>query len=49
MTREELLKTHPHHAEFIDEWRFYIRAYFGGKMYREGHSLLQRPFESSPN
>lgn len=49
MTREELLKTHPHYAELIDEWRFYIRAYFGGKMYRDGNYLLQHPFESSTN
>ena len=49
MTREELLKTHPQYAEFIDEWRFYISAYFGGKMYRDGNYLLQHPFESSTN
>jgi len=49
MTREELLKTHPHYAEFIDEWKFYVRAYFGGKMYRDGNYLLQHPFESSTN
>lgn len=49
MTREELLRTHPHYAEFIDEWRFYISAYFGGKMYRDGNYLLQHPFESSTN
>ncbi|MDO8426176.1 MAG: phage portal protein [Deltaproteobacteria bacterium] len=49
MTREELASTHPLYAEFIDEWRFYIRSYFGGKMYREGDYLLQHPFESSAN
>ncbi len=49
MTREELLKTHPQYAESIDEWRFYISAYFGGKMYRDGNYLLQHPFESSTN
>lgn len=49
MTREELLTTNPHYDEFIDEWRFYISAYFGGKMYRDGNYLLQHPFESSTN
>ncbi|MDP2689919.1 MAG: DUF4055 domain-containing protein [Deltaproteobacteria bacterium] len=49
MTKEELKKTHPHYDEFIDEWLFYVRAYFGGKRYREGNYLLQHPFESSTN
>ncbi|MFQ5737120.1 MAG: hypothetical protein ACE5GY_09730 [Thermodesulfobacteriota bacterium] len=49
MTREELIKTHPHYDDFINEWRFYVRAYFGGKMYRDGNYLIQHPFESSAN
>ncbi|MBI5492013.1 MAG: phage portal protein [Deltaproteobacteria bacterium] len=49
MTREELTSTHPLYSEFVDEWRFYIRSYFGGKMYRDGSYLLQHPFESSAN
>lgn len=49
MNRAELEKTHPHYDKFIDEWRFYIRSYFGGKMYKEGNYLLKHPFESSTN
>lgn len=49
MTREELEGTHPYYRTFAEEWLFYIRSYFGGKMYREGDYLLQHPFESSVN
>jgi hypothetical protein len=49
MTREELESTHPYYRTFADEWLFYIRSYFGGRMYREGDYLLQHPFESSVN
>jgi len=47
--REELEKTHPDYDSWIREWRFYIRSYLGGKMYKEGDYLLQHPFESSTN
>lgn len=49
MKKEDLEKTHPLYSDFIDEWRFYIRSYFGGKMYKEGNYLLQHPFESAAN
>ncbi|MEE9542267.1 MAG: hypothetical protein V3V95_00605, partial [Thermodesulfobacteriota bacterium] len=49
MTREELEKRHHDYNEWIDEWMFYIRSYFGGKMYKDGNYLLQHPFESSMN
>ena len=49
MTREELEKRHPDYDGWINEWMFYIRSYFGGKMYKDGNYLLQHPFESSMN
>ncbi|MBI1913051.1 MAG: phage portal protein [Deltaproteobacteria bacterium] len=49
MTREELERTHPDYDAFADEWRFYIRSYFGGQIYKQGNYLLQHPFESSAN
>ncbi|MBI5971421.1 MAG: phage portal protein [Deltaproteobacteria bacterium] len=49
MTKEELEKTHPHYDAFVKEWRFYISAYFGGRLYKEGNYLLQHPFESPAN
>ncbi len=49
MTLEELKHTHPLYDRFIEEWKFYIRSYFGGRMYKEGDYLLQHPFESSTN
>lgn len=49
MRREELTATHPYYDTFTDEWRFFIRSYFGGKMYREGDYLLKHPFESLNN
>ena len=49
MTKEELEKTHPHYDNFIGEWQFFIRSYFGGKMYQDGDYLLQHPFESTVN
>ncbi|MBI5562748.1 MAG: phage portal protein [Deltaproteobacteria bacterium] len=49
MTREELEKTHKSYAASLEEWRFYLAAYFGGRLYREGDYLLQHPFESAAN
>lgn len=49
MKREDLEHTHPDYDRHIDEWRFFIRSYFGGKAYKEGNYLLQHPFESSAN
>ncbi|MBI5560564.1 MAG: phage portal protein [Deltaproteobacteria bacterium] len=49
MTKEELEKTHPDYKAWIPEWSFFIRAYFGGKLYRDGNYLIQHPFESSAN
>lgn len=49
MTKAELEKKHPLYERFIDEWQFYIRSYFGGKMYKDGDYLLQHPFESTAN
>lgn len=49
MTREELEKKHPDYEGFATEWRFFLRSYFGGKMYREGNYLLKHPFESASN
>lgn len=49
MTKAELEKTHPDYDANIESWEFFIRSYFGGKMYRDGNYLLQHPFESSAN
>lgn len=49
MTREEFDRKHPYYEELVDEWRFHIRSYFGGRMYREGNYLLKHPFESEAN
>ncbi|MFQ5471984.1 MAG: DUF4055 domain-containing protein [Dehalococcoidia bacterium] len=49
MTKAELLTKHTHYAAFVDEWRFFVRSYFGGMRYREGDYLLQHPFESDEN
>ena len=49
MTREELEKTHPDYKEWIEEWKFFVRAYMGGRIYKEGNYLLQHPFESASN
>ncbi|WKZ33669.1 MAG: hypothetical protein QY316_04510 [Thermodesulfobacteriota bacterium] len=49
MTHEELERTHPLYAGHIDEWLFYVRSYFGGRMYKTGDYLLQHPFESAAN
>ena len=49
MTRKELERTHPHYDSMVEEWQFYIRSYFGGRMYRDGNYLIQHPFESSTN
>ncbi len=32
---------------WLPEWRFYIRAYLGGKKYRDGDYLIKHPLESS--
>jgi hypothetical protein len=49
MTRDELERTHPDYRGHVDEWRFYIRSYLGGRLYREGGYLLKHPFESAEN
>src|SRR3990172_7827771 len=49
MTHEELESTHPLYSAFIHEWLFYVRSYFGGRMYKDGDYLLQHPFESGAN
>lgn len=49
MTKRELERTHPDYDSLIDEWRFYVSAYFGGRMYKEGNYLIRHPFESSAN
>ncbi|MCR4288179.1 MAG: hypothetical protein NUW09_09225 [Deltaproteobacteria bacterium] len=49
MTREDLEKTHPDYKEWIEEWKFFVRAYMGGRIYKEGNYLLQHPFESASN
>ena len=49
MTREELEKKHPGYEALVDEWRFHIRSYFGGRTYRDGNYLLKHPFESEAN
>ncbi|MCK4846092.1 MAG: phage portal protein [Deltaproteobacteria bacterium] len=49
MTREELLSTHPDYDANIGEWQFFMRSYFGGRIYHEGDYLLQHPFESAGN
>ncbi len=49
MTKEELTATHPDYDANIDQWRFFLSSYFGGRSYRDGNYLLQHPFESSTN
>ncbi|MEE8573959.1 MAG: phage portal protein [Thermodesulfobacteriota bacterium] len=49
MTREELEKTHPDYDALVGEWQFFIRSYFGGKIYKDGNYLIQHPFESTTN
>ncbi|MBI5888194.1 MAG: phage portal protein [Deltaproteobacteria bacterium] len=49
MTREELEKRHQDYEAWIEEWRFYVRSYLGGKVYKDGDYLLQHPFESAAN
>ena len=49
MTREELEKKHPSYEALVDEWRFHVRSYFGGRTYRDGNYLLKHPFESEAN
>ncbi|OGQ50715.1 MAG: hypothetical protein A3J24_08300 [Deltaproteobacteria bacterium RIFCSPLOWO2_02_FULL_53_8] len=49
MTREELEKTHKDYAAAIDEWRFHLASYFGGRMYKDGDYLIAHPFESAAN
>ncbi|MEE9615269.1 MAG: phage portal protein [Thermodesulfobacteriota bacterium] len=49
MTKEELESTHPDYENLIDEWRFFLRSYMGGKSYKEGDYLMQHPFESTTN
>lgn len=48
-TKEELEKTNPLYDFQIDEWRFHIASYFGGKHYKRGNYLLQHAFESLDN
>lgn len=49
MTKDELLKEHPHYAAYKSEWLFYVRSYFGGKRYRDGDYLIKYPLESDEN
>ena len=49
MTKEELEKKHKDYEVWLPEWEFYIRSYFGGKLYRDGDYLLQHVFESAGN
>ena len=49
MTLDELKKTHPDYDAYIAEWTFFIRSYYGGKLYRDGDYLIQHPFESGKN
>jgi hypothetical protein len=49
MTKKELLAVHPTYTAFIDEWKFFINSYLGGKFYRDGDYLLRHPFESVAN
>ncbi|VAV82545.1 hypothetical protein MNBD_DELTA01-1638 [hydrothermal vent metagenome] len=49
MTKEELMATHPDYDANIEQWRFFLSSYFGGRHYRDGNYLLQHPFESSTN
>ncbi len=49
MTREELERTHPLYDAYLSEWEFFVRSYFGGRLYREGGYLLKHPFESTEN
>ncbi|TAN62855.1 phage portal protein [bacterium] len=49
MTKEELEKRHPDYDAWVGQWRFYMRSYLGGKVYRDGDYLLQHPFESAAN
>ena len=49
MTKKELLAVHPTYKDFLDEWKFFINSYLGGKFYRDGDYLLRHPFESLEN
>jgi hypothetical protein len=49
MTKKELIAVHPTYKKFIDEWKFFINSYLGGKFYRDGDYLLRHPFESLEN
>ena len=49
MTKKELLAAHPTYKNFINEWKFFINSYLGGKFYRDGDYLLRHPFESLEN
>ena len=49
MTKEELERVHPLYEACVAEWEFFLRSYFGGRLYREGGYLLKHPFESTEN
>lgn len=49
MTKEELETKHKDYEAWLPEWEFYIRSYYGGKLYRDGDYLLKHPFESPTN
>jgi hypothetical protein len=49
MTKEELMATHPDYDANIEQWRFFLSSYFGGRHYKDGNYLLQHPFESTTN
>ena len=49
MTRDDLLKAHEDYDANLKDWQFFIRAYEGGRAYKEGNYLLRHPFESEDN
>ena len=49
MTKKELEEQNRLYKAYVSEWRFFIRSYFGGKMYKNGDYLLQHAFESQEN
>lgn len=49
MTHAELEKRHKDYTASLDEWRFHLASYFGGRIYKEGDYLLAHPFESAAN
>ena len=46
MKKEELLRRHTDYDDWVSEWSFYARSYFGGKRYRDGDYLIKHSRES---